>query len=394
MILIIPIIVGFIYLNNFINNTLDIKNIDSEVKVTKVISNGIVVEKNFLKFYIKTNEYFEEQQVIYLKSSKLEKIKSKDTFDNYLLSINVKYKVYNFKIKKINNEPTIKQKIINYFTRGPAYSSKYIPLALFGIKTFDSEIIYNKLKDISIIHLFVVSGFHLNFLIIIILKMLRIFKINNKYLVSIFPILILLPYLWIMNFPLSSVRAFIYIFISLLNKNFLKNKIHKLNILGLSMIIIFCINPYVIYSLSFLFSFIVSYSIVFVLGFENKIKCSKIIISFIAWLSTIGINIYINKEINILSLVNSLFFTPIITFSYFITLLFFWLKPLMDNWYFLLDVLINIFVYFSFKIKIFISFEWVLIYYLIFYIILIIKMEKPNFNDAVSKILLKWINQY
>ncbi|RTZ68865.1 MAG: hypothetical protein DSZ21_00970 [Tenericutes bacterium] len=75
-------------------------------------------------------------------------------------------------------------------------------------------------------------------------------------------------YLFILNFPISALRATMLVTLMTINKTFLKGKFTSLEIFGLVMGITFLINPFSVMSLSFIFSFLAT----FVVLFANTIK--------------------------------------------------------------------------------------------------------------------------
>ena len=79
--------------------------------------------------------------------------------------------------------------------------------------------------------------------------------------------------------PIAAMRAFIFSFLCFINKKFFHKKFHTLNLLSITMSIFFFINPYIVYSLSFVFTFLMTFVIVLLNSFANlKYKKIKMII--------------------------------------------------------------------------------------------------------------------
>ena len=123
----------------------------------------------------------------------------------------------------------------------------------------------------SIIHLFVISGFHISLFFVIIRKALRLMKIDDNY-ASIMALLPIGIYLFLLNFPLSATRAAILITLGIANKVFLKKYFDSLEVLSITMTLMFLYNPDSIFSLSFIFTFIATYVVIYINGIKFKKK--------------------------------------------------------------------------------------------------------------------------
>ena len=80
----------------------------------------------------------------------------------------------NFKNMNGNN-------IIEFSLKKINYSKDEIGLIIFGINSENIEEFYNTLINLSLIHLFVISGYHFNFLYVSISKIIKSDKIMNFY---------------------------------------------------------------------------------------------------------------------------------------------------------------------------------------------------------------------
>lgn len=393
LVLIFIIVVFFSSFYAIQNSKTNYKSINDNVFVVKRINSGIIVNYKMQNIYVKSYDNLSTDDLINLKSTNLEKNKGKTNFEKYLKSEGVNYIANNPTIKYLGTKKSLKRKIQDYFTSGPVYYSRYGPLILLGLRYYKNEVIISKIKNISILHLVTISGFHINLILLLIEKILRLFKIQNKY-VYILIFLFLIPYILIMNIPIAATRALIFSFLCIFNKYFLKNKFHKLNLLSITMMIFFLINPYIIFSLSFIFTFILTYAIVLTTSLSNKNKKIKILL--IASIFSILINLITNKEINFTSVIFSLFFSPIIAFVYILTFLFFWLKPIMDNCYLLLDILINISQHLKLSINLDLQTNWIIVIYSILFVSILIIGKKPILKFETKKYSKKeiiwWLN--
>ncbi len=189
--------------------------------------------------------------------------------------------------------------------------------------------------------------------------------------------------------PIPAMRAFIFSFLCFVNKKIFNKKFHTLNLLSFTMSIFFFINPYVIYSLSFIFTFSISFAII-LSNSSISPKYKKIKFTIFIWLLSTIFNIYLNKEINFLSWLINIIFTPIISFSYVLTFFFFWMKPILDNYYLLLDILINMFQYIKLSINFNLDSNLLILLASLIYILLLINIKKPIIKD--NNIFLKFYN--
>lgn len=363
-------------------------NIEGDFFVIKKISNGIFVQNNGKKFFVETYENLEIDDLVNIKSSQITKIKLDSSFNKYLKSEGVDYIVDCQDISLIGTKYFLRRNIMEYFNNDLPYYSRYVPLIFLGIRNLKNQVIVNKITNISIIHLFTISGFHINILVFLIKKILSFFKIKNRYINLLF-LSPLFFYLYLMNFSIAASRAVIFSILSCINKSFLNNKIHKLNLLSIITFLFFVFNPYIVFSYSFIFSFVLSYSILIINSSLNN-KNKKMKIFLIALFFSYLINIKLNEEINLTSFISVIIFTPLISFSYILTLLFFWLKPIIDNYYLLIDIIVNFFQYLVLKINVAFSNELIIMLYFISFLSILIFIKKPQLISCKKW----WMNNY
>ena len=270
---------------------------------------------------------------------------SSDLFDykEYLLSKDIKnyYKLEEFVY--IDNYFVI-SKINNFFInlvneKNNTISNKYINSLIFADKS--NLDIKEAATDLGISHLLAVSGMHISILVLIfefILKKLFYFEKPVDIIVIIF----LLMYIVITNFEITVLRASLMVIFS---KHFKMRKylFTKLDILSLVGILCLLVSPYILFSLSFQLSFLVSFIIII---FGDEIKSdNKIIktylISLIAFLTTLPLIVNVNYEINFLSILTGpiyiLYFELILYPSTILLLFFPQLSFILDYVYLLFE---------------------------------------------------------
>jgi len=193
--------------------------------------------------------------------------------------------------------------------------------------------------------------------------------------------------------PPAILRAVIFFFLSSINKyNYFY--VTNLNLFILTLCITLLINPYYVYDLGFLYSYIISMAL---------IMCSKILdgkryiyslflTSFISFLVSVPITLYNFYEFNFMSIIYNLFYVPFVN-----NLLF----PLaiISIFFYPLDYILNFFIYILEKSSLFLSgvnFGRIIfpklniLYYLLYYflIFLIYKYNKKIFNFIFCLMLL------
>lgn len=357
----------------FINSTKTINEINGNYRIVQVISSGYIINNDSKKILLKTKSYFNIDDLVNVSSTNIESLLlKKQQYDYYLKSLGIKYIANNVTISKVNDKISTRSKIINYLQEGPEFYVNYISLVLLGKKNDQNKDLYEKIKYISILHLFTISGFHINLFMAIILWILKKFGMKIRY-STLVGLIIVILYLYILNFPISSIRSFLFLFSCFINKEFFKEKFSKINILALIMLLMFILNPFIIFSLSFIFTFLITFGILFVIDTKNK-KIKTLLIILVSYLSSVIVSINVNGWLNIFGIVNSIVFSPIVVVNYIITIFGFPFKSLLNNYYNYVDYLVNLFYNNSIIIDINISNNFTNLYYLfLFLIISIIK---------------------
>lgn len=332
------------------NNLIKKLKIGQQIKVigekNKLINNTIQNTFNYKKYLYNKKIYF---------SFSVEKMFFLDS------KISIIYKIKNKiseRIKKLGNNP-------------------YLEAFILGEKNLMSEEVKQTIQDNGVSHLFALSGMHLSFVYAFLNKILS--KIKGKKII-IYSILLL--YLAISGFSVSFIRAILLTMFLDLNKLF-SLSISKIKILILIAIILLFVNPFYIYDIGFIYTFVVTFSLLYskdILSKRNKLT-EMFLVSLITFLFSIPITIYINYEINLFSILNNIILVPLVSSIIFplsiITFIFPFLLPSFNFLTVILEKLNNIFDIFSFmivfgKINIF----DVLIYYLL--LLLILKMKKTT----------------
>ena len=290
-------------------------------------------------------------------------------YQKYMLSKRIIHKIESKKIILIKENKNILYKIKNKI-KERTEKHKYFSLFIIGKNNLDNEI-KDSFKINGISHLFAISGMHITLFISILTLILKK-MIKNKKIILLLITLFLLFYMFITNYSVSVVRA------SLLTILININKLYKLNIRTLKLLIyifLICLsyNPYYIYQVGFVFTFLITFTLIL---FSKKIPSNYIlktlvtsIISFIVSIPILINNFY---SVNFLSPLLNIIFIPFITFIIFpLTLVTF----IFPNLICILDIFVNILEFLSInlsKIDLFIfTFKKVSIFFIILYYITI-----------------------
>ncbi len=190
--------------------------------------------------------------------------------------------------------------------------SGYLSMFILGNKNYLDNDIYKSYKSNGIIHIFSISGMHISLLASVILFILNNIKKSN---INIFLVIIfLILYLIITNYQASIVRSIVFYILLHIFK--LKDiKIDTSNILLLSISLILLIYPKYIYNIGFLYSSVISFSLIYFNKFFNKgYFINILLISLVSFFVSLPITINNNYCVNFLSIIINMFFVPIISF--------------------------------------------------------------------------------
>ena len=253
-------------------------------------------------------------------------------YRKYLLSKKIKYSVQANNIKIIKKSKNIfyilKNKLLLRINKCKK-SNSYIKAFLYADKNSIDEETYNNYQKIGISHLLAISGMHISLISILLLKLLSFLNDNKKYfIISI----LLLIYLFFTNFTISMMRASFQFILFFINKLF-KLKVKNINIVIILFSVFLLYNPFYIYNIGFIFSFLISISLIKFNYLFSKgnfiIKILKVSIScFLISLPVVINNFY---QINLFSILFNIIYIPFVSYILFplciLTLLF----PFLDS---------------------------------------------------------------
>ena len=306
--------------NFYSNNKIDI-HLGDKVKVSGIISEPT---NPTIKNTFNYKKYLNNKDIYHLIN-----------IDNIIViskNKNIYYKVKEFVYKRLNH-------------------NKYLYTFIVGDKFYLSQEIKNSYQENGISHLFAISGMHITLLSNIILKLLSTLKVkeNKRYLITS---IILIFYLLIVGLSPSILRGVLF-FIVFKYNNLYYFYIKPTNLFISVLCISLLINPKYIFEVSFQYSFLISFTLIYMSEFlsSKNYFISLIKTSIISSIVSLPISLYNFYSINVLSVIYNLLFIPLITIIVFplslITFIFPQITPIYN---FITDIMENISIVLS-KIK-------------------------------------------
>ena len=295
-------------------------------------------------------------------------------YKNYLKSYGIFNIIKSKSIKILKHSRGIynlKNKIINYIN---SINNNYINAFILGDNDNIDVSVKDSYKINGISHLFAISGMHVSLFILLINFVLK--KIFNLKYEFVIVILFLLFYCFLTNYTKSILRTTMFYIISTLNTK-LKLNISIKHLIIMLLCINIIVNPFNIYNIGFVFSYLISITLIFNKEIINTCTSylKKILtISLLSFLVSIPILINNYFEINLLSPIINLLYVPFISFIIFplslIVTLFPFLNFVLEFFLAILEkssLLISKFSFFKITLC-HINYVFVIIYYCFIYL--------------------------
>lgn len=233
------------------------------------------------------------------------------SYRNYLKSQNIHWQIQITKIERLQRSYSLKSLIKNSIQKRINqihFNDTYLSLFLLGSqKNYDDEI-YRKL---GVSHLFCISGMHFSFFLAF---FCCFFKDRRKAQLFSFPVMLF--YAWIIGFSVSVIRVLGSMLFSISPaKKYLSH--HEFYVLFFC--ILLCLNPYRIYDIGFLYSFVVSDALIlFAHSFQKKNTITKLFtMSLISFMASIPITITSQYELQFTSILWNMIYIPFVSYLLF-----------------------------------------------------------------------------
>lgn len=229
----------------------------------------------------------------------------------YVININSFEYFNNLFIKLF--EFDLREKISNYFFNIHSNQvASFLSLLILNIKNNENYDLYNSLVNLSIVHLIVIGGFHVNLICFIFKKIF----IKQKKFANILSCIVSLFFCLLTNFSASITRTFVSYIFSLSSKT--KKYNNELSILT------FClISPQMVLNIGLCMSF----ACIRGLNIFSKLKIKNIFLksifsSFFVSIYLLPLLSHISAKFTIWSFLFSFLLSPIFSISYYFILIF------------------------------------------------------------------------
>ena len=318
-------------------------------------------------------------------------------YKKYLSTNGIFYLMTIDKFEKVGNNTSIiyyiKNKLIGRINNIKK-SGSYVKTFVLAINEIDKDV-RSSYQYNGISHLFSISGMHITLFVTFLLGMMNKISYNryfNYFIVNLF----LIFFMILVGFTASSVRSVLMFILFSINKLF-NLKIKSLDIMLMVLIVLLLINPFYLYSVSFLFSYIISTGIVMANRNIKKIKkklVKNLYISFISFMFSLPICINYFNQVNVLSVVLNLFFIPLVSSIIFPLSIVSLFVPKIDTiLYLFIDIMEKCSLLVS-NISIFtISFPKIsIVLVIIYYVILVVSLYKPKMYIGIILLIILFKN--
>ena len=267
-------------------------------------------------------------------------------YRNYLKSNNIFYILKSKHISILNFSNMFYNIKKGIMRRLDKIDNPYLNTFIIGDNSKLNDDVIASYRSNGISHLFAISGMHIGLIVIVMNFILNKFHIKNKLLIIIF----ILFYLFLTNYSKSVMRAGLMYILLVLNKKY-KFKLSTLKIILILLCISLIINPYNIYNISFVLTYLTTASLVInrkTINRFNNYFSRVLIISLIAFITTIPIMINNYFSINLLGIIINIIYVPLVSLIIFPFSIIVFVVPYFNN-------VLNLFIALLEKSSIYIS---------------------------------------
>ena len=298
----------------------------------------------------------------------------------YLQHKNIFYVVQATNIQILNKNKNLFYRL-KTFMKQRLRINPYLQVFVLGDNENISKEAISSFRYNGISHLFAVSGMHINLLSSIIIRMLKRLKLAEKSytITSIF----LLIYAAFVGFSPSVLRSLLFFVLFSINKVYYLH-IKSINlyiiVLGISLII----NPSFIFDVGFLYSYIISLSLLLSTNYLNNKSyiISLLKTSIISFLVSFPISLYNYYQINAMGIIYNLIYVPFVSIVVFPMSLLTTIIPILNPIYTILTTILEKTSIYLTNIKIlnFVFPRMPFWFYLLYYVMIVLVLIGLNYK--------------
>ena len=366
-----------------------------EIKNIKFKNNKYIVEFNNFISYYKNDFPYDVGDIVKIKG-KIKNIKNKTipnlfNYKGYLQSKNIQYEIAISEIKLIKKNNNLLKKIRKRIEDRILLSEKkeYLYAFILGDTSYFEDEVIGNYQFNGISYLLSLGSLQVMMIIKLFEWLFKRLKIKKKYIPFLSSIFLAL-YMLFTNYTIGILRSSLcYILKAVLNCFKIKIKYTHLIIIILCFLLI--INPFYLYRTGFYYSFIISIGLSI---FKKKKKHNHLkrmlYFPILAFLFSLPINIYVNNEINFLTIILSIIAFPLYSFVVFpLSVVVIFIPKLMFFFNWIIDILEYLNDLFSnITIVNFIFRKPSIIVLLIYYIVIFLILKKPKYFYWILVIML------
>ena len=278
-------------------------------KVKDVRDNYVILNTDYGKIKAYTDHKFQYNDEVLVKLNFLDIKHRKDPigYDEYhsfkANQIVAKAKITH--ITSVSSHPSFYQLLEKHFSSSKSINS-YQKLFILGIKDEAIKEDYSLLTSLSLVHMFALSGMHIHLLY----KCLGLIKSFVRDDIADIIIKVLIGF-YVFSIPYNiSLHRAIYM---LVIYDLVREKFNQLDVLSFLVLANIIKNPYIIFSISFVFSYFIYFLVIMTKHFPYR--------SFLIYLGGIPIVLSLNFSINIFSYFLTVLLSPFISCFYIVTLI-------------------------------------------------------------------------
>ncbi len=258
-----------------------------------------------------------------------------NSFDyaKYLKKKRVDYLVNADNIKLIRKNRNIFYKFKNSLNKrlDSRVHAAYLKAFILGDTSSLSGDIKDTYQDIGINHLLAISGTHVSIITLAVIYLFKKIGLSN-YTSHVISLIFLMIMLFISSFAPAFMASSSFFFFRFINEEYYFH-ISTLNLFILNLSCLLILDSYLIYNIGFIYYSLISLYLIInsklIEGHKGKIK-KLLITSFLAFIASFPITIYLNYSINLLASIYNLFYVPFVSLIVFPLLIADLFLPFLD----------------------------------------------------------------